>query len=315
MNYTVTILTLLGPLLAGYFCVRAGWLKREWSKPIQRATTVILGPPVIFLSMWSLKVYGVDILGVPLAGAVVCVAGLAVAYPMARLLRLSRQGTGSFIAAGGWSNTFLLGGYLAFMLYGNQGFALMSLYNIPNMPLFYLVGFAVAGAFSPNRQAVSLKAILRDFVTDPVCMLPNVGLLLGLAVNLTGVQPGPWINTVNTYMLPSFTVLAMFAVGMTMTFSRMGRHWRPLLGQSLIKYALWPAITFGVILLVGGNLRSDPVTFRVLMLMSAMPVAMQAMLLSNLFDLDMELVNSLWLVTTLFSLITAPLLVYLLRLP
>jgi len=314
MNYTVTILTLLGPLLAGYFCVRAGWLKRDWSKPIQRITTAVLAPPVTFLSMWSLKVYGADILGVPLVGAAVCLAGLAVAYLMARLLRLSRPATGAFISAGGWSNTFLLGGYLAFLLYGNQGFALMSLYNIPNMPIFYLVGFAVAGAFSPNRQAVSLRAMLRDFFTDPVCVLPNIGLLLGLAVNLTGVQPGAWIDTVNTYMLPSFTVLAMFAVGMTMTFSRMGHYWRPLLGQSLIKYIMWPAITFAVILLIGGNLRSDPVTFRVLMLLSFMPVAMQAMLISNLFDLDMELVNSLWLGTTLFSLMTSPLLLYLLRL-
>lgn len=313
MNYIVSVLTLLLPILAGYAGVRAGLLPRDLSKQIQRTTVLLLGPPVAFLAMWSLKIYGIDILGVPLAGAAVCVAGMAVGYFVGRALGLPRAGVGAFIAASGWSNTYLLGGYLAFTLFGNQGLALTSLYNIPNMPVFYIVGFAVAGAFGSGRQTISARQAFKDFITDPVSFMPNVGLLIGLALNLAGVRPGSWINTVNAYAMPVFTVITMFAVGMTMTWRIRRAHWRPILAQGVIKYILWPAITFGVILLVGGNLRHDPVTFRVLMLLGSMPVAMQALMLSNLFGLDMELVNAMWLVSTFFSLVTSPALIYLLR--
>jgi predicted permease len=297
----------------GYAGVRAGLLRRETSKQIQRTTMLFLGPPVAFLSMWSLRIYGIDILGVPLAGAAVCVAGLGIGYLAARWLRLERLSAGAFIAASGWSNTFLLGGYLAFILFGNQGLALTSLYNVPNMPVFYIVGFSVAGAFGSGRQTITARQAFKDFITDPVSVLPNVGMLAGLAVNLAGSRPGNWIGAVNTYAMPVFTIITMFAVGMTMTWRVRREHWRPIVVQGFIKYALWPAITFAVILLVGGNVRHDPVTFRVLMLLACMPVAMQALMLSNLFGLDMELVNAMWLVSTLFSLATSPLLIYALR--
>jgi predicted permease len=192
--------------------------------------------------------------------------------------------------------------------------ALASFYNIPNMPIFYLVGFGVAGLFSPARQRVSLRGALRDFVTDPVSLLPNVSLLVGLGLNLAGVRPGAWIDSVNTYLVPTFTLFSMFAVGMTMTFRRTRDYVRPILGQAAIKYLFWPALTFALIYTLRGNLLHDPITYRVLVLQACMPVAMQAMLLSNLFDLDMDLVNALWLTTTLFSLVTAPLLIYALQL-
>jgi len=101
---------------------------------------------------------------------------------------------------------------------------------------------------------------------------------------------------------------------MSMTFRRTREYLRPILAQAAIKYIAWPAITFSVAFLMGGSLWRDPVTFRVLMLLAFMPVAMQSMLLANLFDLDIDLVNAVWLATNLFSLLTVPILVMVMRL-
>ncbi len=124
MNYAGTLLTLFVPLLAGYLAVRFGLLQRGWSRRIQRTMMLILAPPVTFLAMWGLELFGIETLGVPLVGAVVCVAGMALGYPLARGLRLGRTSAGSFVVASGWSNTWLLGGYLCFILFGRQGLAL-----------------------------------------------------------------------------------------------------------------------------------------------------------------------------------------------
>lgn len=314
MSFLISGLTLLGPVLVGYLCVRYGLVKREWSKHIQRKTILFLAPPVMFLAMWSLKIPGIDILGLPIIAILCGVGGMAVAYPIAKRLRLSRQGTGAFILAAGWSNTWLIGAYLCFLLFGQQGFALASMYNILNPALTYVVGFGVAGAFSPDRTVVSTWDAVRNFFSDPVSILPNVGMLAGLAMNLAGVEPGLWSEDISTYLIPIFTVISMFAVGMTMSVHRTQEFLRPILAQSAIKFLVWPAITLAAIFTFRGNMLHDPVTFRVLMVQSFMPVAMQAMMLCNLFDLDMDLVNALWLVTNLLSLLTLPALIYFVQL-
>jgi predicted permease len=314
MSFLVTALTLLGPVVVGYLCVRYGLLQRQWSKRIQRTTVLFLAPPVMFLTMWSLKIPGVEILGVPAIAMLCGVGGMVVAYPIARGLGLSRQGIGAFIIAAGWSNTWLIGGYVSFQLYGQQGYALASLYNVLNPFLTYMVGFAVAGSFSPDHTVVSTRDAVRNFFTDPVSIAPNIGMLAGLAVNLLGIEPGAWSADFTAYVVPSFTVVSMFAVGMTMSFRRTREYLRPLAAQAAIKYVLWPALTLGAIFLIRGSLLHDPVTFRVLLIQSLMPVSMQALMLCNLFDLDMDLVNALWLGTNLFSLATMPLLVYFVQL-
>ena len=313
MSFLVTALTLLGPVVVGYLCVRLGLMKRAWSKGIQRTTVLLLAPPVMFLTMWSLKIPGTDILGVPLIAMLSGVGGMVVAYPVGKALGLSRQGIGSFIMAAGWSNTWLIGGYVCFQLFGQQGYALASLYNVLNPFLTYMVGFAVAGSFSPDRTGVSTRDAVRNFFTDPVSILPNVGMLAGLAVNFLWGPPGAWSEDFSAYVVPVFTVISMFAVGMTMSFRRTREYVRPLVAQSAIKYLFWPAITFATIYLLRGSLLNDPVTYRVLIVQAFMPVSMQALMLCNLFDLDMDLVNALWLGTNLFSLATMPLLVYLVQ--
>ena len=313
MSFLVTALTLLGPVVVGYLCVRFGLIRQERSKGIQRTTVLFLAPPVMFLTMWSLEIPGTDILGVPLIAILCGVGGMLVAYPMAKKLGLSRQGVGAFIIAAGWSNTWLIGGYVCFQLYGQQGYALASLYNVLNPFLTYMVGFAVAGSFSPDHTVVSTRDAVRNFFTDPVSIAPNVGMLAGLAVNLLGVEQGSWSADVTTYVVPAFTVVSMFAVGMTMSFRRTREYVRPLVAQSTIKYLLWPALTLAAIYIIRGNLLHDPVTFRVLLIQAFMPVSMQSLMLCNLFDLDMDLVNALWLGSNLFSLATMPLLVYLVQ--
>ena len=314
MSFLVTGLTLLVPMFAGYLCVRYGLVKRGWSKRLQRGTVLLLAPPVMFLAMWSLRIPGADIIGVPIVAILCGIGGMAVAYPIARGLRLSRQGAGAFIIAAGWSNTWLIGGYLCFLLFGQQGFALASLYNVLNPPLTYIVGFSVAGAFSPDHTVISTRDALRRFFTDPVSIMPNVGLLAGLGLNLAGSSPGTWSETFSTYVVPTFTVISMFAVGMTMSFRRTREFLRPIVAQSVVKFVLWPAITLGAAFLFRGSLWHDPTTFRVLMVQAFMPVSMQALMLCNLFDLDMDLVNACWLGTNLFSMITLPALVYFARL-
>jgi len=314
MSFLVTALTLLGPVVAGYLCVRYGLLKRSWSKTIQRTTVLLLAPPVMFLTMWSLEIPGTDILVIPLMAILCGVAGMVASYPVAKALKMSRQSTGAFIVSGGWANTWLIGGYISFQLFGQKGYALASLYNILNPFLTYMVGFAVAGYFSPDRTVVSTRDAVRNFFSDPVSIMPNVGLLAGLAVNLLGAAPGAWSEEVSAYVVPTFTVVAMFAVGMTMSFRRTREYLRPLIAQSAIHYLLWPAITLAVIYIVRGSLLNDPVTYRVLLIQSFMPIAMQSLMLCNLFDLDIDMANALWLGTSLFSLATMPLLVYLVQL-
>ncbi len=78
----------------------------------------------------------------------------------------------------------------------------------------------------------------------------------------------------------------------------------------LIKFLIVPAVMIPVGLLFGLHTVSDGVPFKMLVVLSVMPVAFNALVPPAIFGFDLDLANSAWVVTTASLIVIVPVLYF-----
>ena len=99
--------------------------------------------------------------------------------------------------------------------------------------------------------------------------------------------------------------LIMITLGLSIDFSALKRSKSMIVFTSAMKLMILPAITF----LIAKMLGIVDLQFKVLIIESAMPSAMLALLLAITYDLDYELTSDCIFINTVISLITLPIII------
>jgi len=66
----------------------------------------------------------------------------------------------------------------------------------------------------------------------------------------------------------------------------------------VIKFLLVPAFACSLAYLLNLHLVADGLPFKVVLVLSSMPVAFNALVASSIYDLDLDMANSCWLIST-----------------
>jgi predicted permease len=131
---------------------------------------------------------------------------------------------------------------------------------------------------------------------------PIWAFLIGFALNVLGVPIAPWLDKA-TSMLGYATMPAMLlTVGMSLAFGHFRLHWRPLAGVVAIKLLLVPLAVYGVARALVGPGETTVATT----LLMGMPTMMAAMILSERFGLDTELLAAVMVGSPLLYFVTLP---------
>jgi len=200
-----------------------------------------------------------------------------------------------------FSNTSFVGLPLCYLIFGQTGVVLGSLYDFVQTIFMFTTGIMFLG----GSKSGFFKVIGSQLKEPPV-----LSLLAGLAVLLTELkvprevlEPLKMLGDVNT-------VLAMFAIGQYLElncfldFSRL----KKLLPLVLTKLLILPLAVLGIISLI-------PLTNQikgVLTIMIASPTAILAAVLAEKYKLDHELAVMAVVTTTALSMISLPLILSLL---
>ncbi|MFH1856877.1 MAG: hypothetical protein ABH836_06645 [Candidatus Omnitrophota bacterium] len=312
-----SVIILFGGLLAGVlFKKRKGCdYCQDFSRELLIVLTKVVTPVIVCLSFWVIDVSRhINILTLPLIGFLVSALTIFPARFMASAHKLNRSQTGSYITSAVFSNIgYTLGGFLAFVLLGEAAFGLTVLYCLYFKPFYYTVGFYMAEYYGTETKTNIIESLKKIF-TEGVRLLPLLGLLMGVLLNLSGLKRPDFLGFVNQLLIPSSTVAFLFGVGMTLRLSAIGRYKTELFSMSVIKFIVSPVIGLGIAYLMGyGNLM-EGLPLKVVFIESVMPVAIASLVLSNLFDLDKDLSNSCWILTTLLVIPLLPLIIWILNL-
>jgi hypothetical protein len=290
-----------GALLVGWAAREMGLINEKISGKIMRRTIVFLEPFLIVLIYWALDLTKLRVLIVmPLAASLVSIGALVAGRLVAQAVgHEDRRERGSFVCCCMFSNVGLtMGSFICLLLLGQRALSLASLYAVYFLPFFFTIGMVVARRYSPSSKYTAWEMLAR-FLRDPISLAPNIAIVAGIAVNLIthGQRPQVLGHVTDALVLVDVSIYSV-AIGLSMRFGRILSYWRDCLGMSLVKFIITPIIGIGVGLLLGCPGIGGGLAMQVVVIQSAMPVAIFALVLCKLFDLDMDLANASWIFTT-----------------
>jgi predicted permease len=255
--------------------------------------------PLTFLgAVWIVNLDNLKLLALPFIEVFAIVFGGSLAYGLARAQKLTPGQTGPYIVTGAFANVGTMGGLICYMFLGEAAFALVGFYKLFEELMFFAFALPIAKSFSLEQGAAdSLGARFKKVLADPFVVIPLGGLTTGLVLNLAGVPRPEFYSTVNSIFIPTIPVLLLFTIGMAMRFGSVRTHIRKSALIVMVRQIIVPAAAVGIALALGYGTIADGLPLKVVLICSCMPVAFMAMIPPALYDLDVEVANSNWLLT------------------
>jgi len=255
--------------------------------------------PISFVgAFWIIPFDDPRIALLPVIGSSVILLGGVLGLGTARLLKKSGAQKSVLVCCGSFSNIGSLGGLTSFLFFGEKGFALLALYKIFEEVIYYSIGFPVVRFYRSEDENLRIRSRLLELFKDPFFIIATGSFLTGLTLNLSGAPRPPVYETLISIFVPVGVFLILVSIGLGMRFSKVRDHIPESVAISLIKFVILPLVAGTASYLLGLHKIQNGLPMKIVLLGSSMPVAFMALVAASIYDLDLELANSCWLITT-----------------
>lgn len=284
----------------------------RWRTRVQKFCLLVINPIAFVGAVWVLPVGNQALTLLPLIGLTIVSSGFFVGWLAMRWRPLPTPGQGiGFSISCSFTNMGNIGGLVVFLLLGELAYSLVPFYKLFEEFWYYGVLFPYA------RQQASAAGLYEDrsrqqhtllrTVRDPFFLIVALAISFGLTLNLMGVVRPPAYGVINSWLIPSSSFLLLSSVGSQIRLGRIPRYWKPATAIVLLRLLVIPACTIGVALLLGLG-QGDPLLIKTVLVLVMMPIGFTCLVPANLYNLDSDLVNTAWIISTATLLVTVPLL-------
>lgn len=286
----------------------------ELRKYLQKTALLFVLPVTVMGAIWIVDVQSLSIAALPLIGVGAITLGGILALIAARILRFEPHKTGALIPCGSFTNIGSIGALICYVYLGEKGFALVPIYKLFEELIYYSVGFPIAKYFSAmNVTQDSTKKRLRALIGDPFILVALSSILLGGILNFCNLPRPDLFGTINAVFIPLGTGLLLISIGLAMRFERV-RHYLPACTLvALIKFFIVPLCATTAAWLLGYGQIDNGLPLKVVIILSSMPVAFNALIPPSIYDLDLDLANACWFFTTSALIVILPVLLMLIN--
>ncbi|MFW6148798.1 MAG: AEC family transporter [Atribacterota bacterium] len=139
-------------------------------------------------------------------------------------------------------------------------------------------------------------------------------MFIGFYLNLSPYERPEIYSKINEILIPLMTFILLFSVGLNFKFSRVYKYIKECLYISIVKFITVPLTILVVALLLGYQHTNQGLPLKVAVILSTMPVAFNSVIAANIYNLNIDMVNSCWIFTTFGILFILPLLLFVLNL-
>ncbi|RPH49917.1 MAG: hypothetical protein EHM85_12180 [Desulfobacteraceae bacterium] len=283
-------------------------------KLLQKIALLGLHPVAIVGAIWIVRIKDPGLMALPFVGFSALFAGGMLALGAARILKLEPKKTGALFCCGSFTNIGSIGALVCFIFLGEAGFALVPIYKLFEDVSYYAIGFPIARYYSgAGENGGGAAARLKGLLSDPFILTAVSSLIIGASLNLSGIERPAFYGFANAVIVPLATILLLTSIGLALRFSRIGGYLRECVSVSLIKFLMVPILIFLLARALGFGEMDDALPLKVVIILSSMPVAFNALIPPSIYDLDLDLANSCWFVTTALLILVLPLLLMTLR--
>jgi predicted permease len=281
------------------------------SKYLKLTALFCLNPVAIIGAFWHLSLDNVQLILFPILGAFSILMSGAVALVFIKVFKIPPKRAASVFTSGMFTNLLTFGGLIGFVLFSDAGYILAQLYNMFVSVCYYLIGYPISNNISQGAATV-FRLDLRILKRNPLLLVPPAAIAAGLILNVVGVGRPDFFGPLIGVLVPCISVLLGVSIGLSLRFAKV-REYRMEVGLvMLIKFLTVPAVMIPLGLLLGLRTISDGVPFKMLVVLSFMPVAFNALVPPAIFGFDLDLANSAWIVTTASLVVILPVLYFVL---
>lgn len=300
MNPVFSALAPVVLLIALGFAVgRLGWIRQAAVKDLSNLVFLVLTPALLFRTMNKVHVQQLDFR--PVAAYFI---GVLVIFAATLVVCGFSRRSAVLALAASFGNTVMIGTPLVSLAWGEPGLVtLFTLYTIHSTLLLttatVVLELAVAreaarSADGPPRHPVAtVLTALRNSLLHPV-PLPIIAALLfaqsGLVLPEVVDKPLQLLAT-------AFAPMALMLVGLTLSATAFGAHWRGALALSLVKNLAHPAL----VVLAGWALGLAGLPLAVMVVVASLPIGANVFLFSQRYQVAEELITASVGLSTLLS--------------
>lgn len=320
LQFTVFCLFNALCLAAGYGARRRNLLGEHTARPIHFVTVSFIWGAVALLSVWKLPPERANLWLIAIEPLLVVIPAFAV-IPIARWMGCDNKQTGVLATSAGLGNLgFTLGAYLCYTLLGGeggQGDAALA-YAVAQVNLMAMAGvlalYPLARHFGEQQTAdMSVTRLIVTSFLDLRALMVHCAIV-GVVLAYLNVPYPAIIDQFHSidilFYLGGFG--GYFAIGLRLRLGDTRMYLREHTLLAVVKFVGIPLLSLGILALI--NMTPFPLAVlgqRVVLVEAFMPVAIQGVMIANLFHLDGRMASTIWLVNTvLFVLLPLPVIIW-----
>ncbi len=263
--------------------------------------------PIAFIGViWIISFDDLRIIVLPVLAVVLLLTGGGFGLLAARMMHKSGAQKSVMFCCGFFSNLGSIGGLISFVFLGEQGFAMLAFYRIFEEILYYGIGFPLAKYFKTDDDNLNIMSRIAEVGKDPFFLAATSAFLIGLVLNLSGIPRPSQYETLNSYFVPIGIFMILMSIGLGMRFSSIRGHLKEGLVIAGIKHLCLPLIGAAAAWSLGLHQIENGLPFKVVLLCSSMPIAFNGLIIASVYDLDLDLANTCWLLSTAALLFVVP---------
>lgn len=222
-----------------------------------------------------------------------------VAYGLTRVLRIKSEDRNLYIYMTTWSNVGFMGFPVIASIFGTGAIFYATIFNL----VFNFFNFTLGVALMSEDGFKSIR--LKNFLTPGI-----LSAIIAVLLFVSGIQIPELLNATFETVGSTTTPLAMIVIGVSLAGISMKSVFAELrlYPYLLIKQILFPIAAWAVL----QPIIEDTYILGIMVVIIAMPVATSAVLFSNLYENNVALATKGVFMTTLASVITIPVISWLL---
>ncbi len=196
--------------------------------------------PLIALgAVWAARIEDYLLALLPLLGTFSVISGGIAGLFLSKLFKHGPKQKGPMFLCGAFSNFGSFGGFVCYMLWGEGSYAFVSLVKLLDEVNLVTIGYPVAKYYAQGTPRFNWEQ-LRDYLRDPLFIMPLSGVLGGLMLNLLQWERPYFYQALNELLIPATTFMLLVTTGLNLKLTSLRLYLKECFAISLVKFCFLP---------------------------------------------------------------------------
>lgn len=290
---------------SGYFARRRGWLRETVAGPLMTAVSVIGYPTVGFLAIWRTSL-NLSAVWLPMLGGLQTMLMALIALAIGRRVFPDRTERGMVGFSSGIGNHGVtMAGFVIYLLFGDTGLGLSSVYAIYTFFAFVLLSYTIAQSHASGAPRCKIgQLMLRNLLHWRAAGLYACVAAIGLSVAKAPVPDAIERWHILDIIIHAVIIVAYFAIGLRLYFPGMLGMGKAIAVTLAVRHVVGPAI--GLTLIGVTMLTPWPLTglaLKVFLIQSSVSMGVMGVAVANMFRIKPRETSALFIISSVVYLV------------